>query len=71
MIWLSHLATLDSNGPLGWPADGDLGAGEVPTRQHGATHSHQWAPCERRVRQILLGHPQAARLAKMPPEWVR
>ena len=40
-------------------------------RQHGGVYADQWSASERRVRQVLLGHPEASALAGLPPDWVR
>ena len=44
---------------------------DPPPRQHGSAFHAQWLPGERRVRQILLGHPDSVTLAAMPPSWLR
>lgn len=44
---------------------------EPPERQPGAVYTRYWTPGERRVRQILLGHPDTVNLAAKPPAWLR
>ena len=43
----------------------------VVLRQHGAIFADKWSAGERRVRQVMLGHPDASILAGLPPAWVR
>ena len=44
---------------------------DPPPRQHGSAFAPLWGAGERRVRQVLLGHPDSATLAARPPEWLR
>lgn len=52
---------------------GDLEMAEdgAVLRQHGAIFADKWSAGERRVRQVMLGHPNASTLAGLPPAWVR
>lgn len=44
---------------------------DPPPRQHGSVFSAMWTNAERRVRKILLGHPDSVSLAGTPPSWVK
>ena len=59
--------------PPEWQHAGDDWANDddEALRQHGAAFADKWTRSERRVRQVLLGHPEASDLAGLPPDWVK